>query len=66
MSRLEEKIIEAYEGSPYSTAGLTLSFENIDIKDMTRVELELLCAFMGGELMRAKPRIEVSMKIKKD
>ena len=64
MTRVEEKIIEAYEGSDYSTADLSLSFENINIKDMTRRELELLCAFMGLELMRKTPRIEVSMKIK--
>lgn len=66
MTRVEEKIIEAYEGSDYSTVNLTLSFEDINIKDMTRVELELLCAFMGLELMRKVPRLEVSMKIKNE
>ena len=66
MTRVEEKIIEAYEGSDYSTADLNLSFEGINIKSMTRKELELLCAFLGGELMRKRPRIEVSMKIKNE
>lgn len=64
MTRVEEKIIEAYEGSDYSIADLSLSFEGIDTKNMTKRELDLLCAFMGLELMRKNPRIEVSMKIK--
>ena len=66
MTELEEKIMDAYEEQGCNVVGMRTYFDEVEIGDMTREELELFCSFLSHELMQKNPIIEVSIKIKSE
>ena len=64
MTELEEKILDAYEKQGNNIVGIRTYFDDVEIEDMTRAELELLCSFLSHEFMKRTPVIEVSLKIR--
>ena len=60
MTELEKKLVDALETTVEGWG--TLSWDNINIKDMTRRELELLCLLLGHQSMVKEPVLTISLK----
>jgi len=60
MTDLEKSLIGALKTAVEGWG--SLSWDNTNIKDMTRKELELLCLLLGHQVLVKKPIITVSLK----